>query len=136
MPFYFQLSKLLEQEIVAGRYEPGIRPPSEPEISSRYGLSRTTVRQALSALITGAGAGMGRAAAVKFAVEGARVGLVDVDEEAAHETAALVGDAALILPRTCETRRRSRTPSTAQSPFSPRTRLRTRQAPSGRPTAA
>ena len=54
MPFYFQLSELLEQEVVAGRYEPGIRPPSEPEISSRYGLSRTTVRQALSALITGA----------------------------------------------------------------------------------
>lgn len=50
------------------------------------------------ALITGAGAGMGRAAAVKFAVEGARVGLVDVNEEAAHATAALVGDAALILP--------------------------------------
>jgi NAD(P)-dependent dehydrogenase (short-subunit alcohol dehydrogenase family) len=50
------------------------------------------------ALITGAGAGMGRAAAVKFAGEGARVGLVDVDEEAAQETAALVGDAALILP--------------------------------------
>ena len=50
VPFYFQLSELLEQEIVAGRYEPGVRLPSEPEISRRYGLSRTTIRQALSRL--------------------------------------------------------------------------------------
>jgi GntR family transcriptional regulator len=50
VPFYFQLSELLEQEIVAGRYEAGIRLPSEPEISQRYGLSRTTVRQALGRL--------------------------------------------------------------------------------------
>jgi len=50
VPFYFQLSELLEQEIVAGRYEKGIRLPSEPEISRRYGLSRTTIRQALGRL--------------------------------------------------------------------------------------
>jgi len=50
------------------------------------------------ALITGAGAGIGRAAAIKFAEEGSHVGLIDVDEEAVQETVALVGDAALALP--------------------------------------
>ena len=34
------------------------------------------------AIITGAGMGMGRAAAVRFAQEGARVGLIDIDEAA------------------------------------------------------
>jgi NAD(P)-dependent dehydrogenase (short-subunit alcohol dehydrogenase family) len=41
---------------------------------------------------------MGRAAAVKFAAEGARVALVDLDEAAAHVVADEVGDAALVLP--------------------------------------
>jgi len=49
-------------------------------------------------VITGAGAGMGRAAAVKLAAEGARVGLLDVDRDGARETAGLVGEAALVLP--------------------------------------
>ncbi len=39
------------------------------------------------ALITGAGMGMGRAAAVRFAQEGARVALVDIDEQAAQAVA-------------------------------------------------
>src|SRR5262249_23150084 len=46
VPFYFQLSELLEHEIVSGRWEPGMRLASEPEICRYYGLSRTTVRQA------------------------------------------------------------------------------------------
>ena len=37
------------------------------------------------ALITGAGSGIGRAAAVRFAAAGARVGLTDLDEEALAE---------------------------------------------------
>jgi NAD(P)-dependent dehydrogenase (short-subunit alcohol dehydrogenase family) len=39
------------------------------------------------AIVTGAGKGMGRAAAVRFAREGARVALLDVDEAAASDTA-------------------------------------------------
>jgi NAD(P)-dependent dehydrogenase (short-subunit alcohol dehydrogenase family) len=41
-------------------------------------------------VITGAGSGIGRAAAVRFAAEGALVGLIDVDEGASKETASMV----------------------------------------------
>jgi GntR family transcriptional regulator len=50
VPFYFQLAELLEQEIASGRWEPGARLPSEPELCEHYGLSRTTIRQALARL--------------------------------------------------------------------------------------
>lgn len=50
VPFYFQLKKALAQEIATGRWEPGQRIPSEPEIGDHFQISRTTVRQALSAL--------------------------------------------------------------------------------------
>src|SRR5262245_28561357 len=45
------------------------------------------------AVITGAGGGMGREAALLFAAEGARVCVADVDAEAAERTAADAGDA-------------------------------------------
>jgi NAD(P)-dependent dehydrogenase (short-subunit alcohol dehydrogenase family) len=44
------------------------------------------------AIITGAGSGIGRAAAVRFAEEGARVGLVDVNEGDGAETASAISD--------------------------------------------
>jgi len=47
IPFYFQLSEMLEAEIVSGRWAPGQRLASEHELCERYQLSRTTVRQAL-----------------------------------------------------------------------------------------
>jgi GntR family transcriptional regulator len=50
VPFYFQLAELFEQEIASGRWPSGTRMPSEPELCSHYGLSRTTVRQALARL--------------------------------------------------------------------------------------
>jgi NAD(P)-dependent dehydrogenase (short-subunit alcohol dehydrogenase family) len=54
------------------------------------------------AVITGAGNGMGRAAALRFAREGARVGLIDLDEAAAAgvaaEIAAAGGGETLVLP--------------------------------------
>jgi NAD(P)-dependent dehydrogenase (short-subunit alcohol dehydrogenase family) len=42
------------------------------------------------ALITGAGSGMGRAAAVLFAREGAKVGVIDINQAPAQETAAII----------------------------------------------
>ncbi|MBV9605652.1 MAG: GntR family transcriptional regulator [Solirubrobacterales bacterium] len=50
VPFYFQLAELLEEEIVSGRWVPGTRVPSENDLGARYGLSRTTIRQALARL--------------------------------------------------------------------------------------
>ena len=44
------------------------------------------------ALITGAASGMGRAAAIEFAREGARVAMSDIDENGLAETARLVTD--------------------------------------------
>ncbi len=50
MPFYFQLAELLQQEIASGRWEAGTRLPAEPDLCEHYGLSRTTIRQALARL--------------------------------------------------------------------------------------
>lgn len=50
IPFYFQLTELLTREIEAGRWAVGDRLPSEPAICEGFGVSRTTVRQALAAL--------------------------------------------------------------------------------------
>ncbi len=50
VPFYFQLRKILEQEVRANRWAPGDRLPSEPEICRHFDVSRTTVRQALAEL--------------------------------------------------------------------------------------
>jgi NAD(P)-dependent dehydrogenase (short-subunit alcohol dehydrogenase family) len=45
-----------------------------------------------TALITGAGSGIGRAAALRFAEEGAAVGVLDLRAEAAAETAKLIAE--------------------------------------------
>src|SRR5579871_2225563 len=50
LPLYFQLSSLLEDEITSGRWPPGVRLPSEPDMCEHYSLSRTTIRQALTRL--------------------------------------------------------------------------------------
>jgi NAD(P)-dependent dehydrogenase (short-subunit alcohol dehydrogenase family) len=47
-------------------------------------------------LITGAGSGIGRAAARQFAAAGAQVGITDIDKEALASTAALVPDGATV----------------------------------------
>jgi DNA-binding transcriptional MocR family regulator len=50
VPFYFQLSELLEQEVTGGRWEPRFRLASEPEPCLSFGVSRTTIRPALRRL--------------------------------------------------------------------------------------
>jgi GntR family transcriptional regulator len=50
VPFYFQLSELLEHEILSGRWQAGLRLPSELDLCEHFGVSRTTVRQALARL--------------------------------------------------------------------------------------
>src|SRR5689334_21827952 len=44
------------------------------------------------ALITGAGSGIGRATALEFAAQGARLTLADIDESAGQETAQLLAE--------------------------------------------
>jgi NAD(P)-dependent dehydrogenase (short-subunit alcohol dehydrogenase family) len=47
---------------------------------------------------TGAGSGIGRATAILFAREGARVAIADIDRAAGEETARLAGHAAVAIP--------------------------------------
>lgn len=50
VPFYFQLKRLLSEEIETGRWLAGTRIRSEPSICEHFDVSRTTVRQALAEL--------------------------------------------------------------------------------------
>src|SRR4051794_3157661 len=50
------------------------------------------------ALITGAGTGIGRATAVLFAREGARVAIAEIDAASGEETAHLAGNGAIAIP--------------------------------------
>lgn len=50
IPLYHQLKQSVRNQIDRGVYKPGDRLPSEPELIQRYGVSRITVRQALTEL--------------------------------------------------------------------------------------
>src|SRR5665213_1074052 len=50
VPYYFQLSTFIEQEIKGKRMRPGQLLPSEQEICEKFGISRTVVRQAMERL--------------------------------------------------------------------------------------
>ncbi len=51
IPLYFQLKTLLLEEIKSGKYEVDSLIPTEKEISEMLGISRTTVRQAITELV-------------------------------------------------------------------------------------
>jgi GntR family transcriptional regulator len=50
VPYHAQLREILAAAIDAGRWRPGELLPSEAELKSTYGISRTVIRQALDAL--------------------------------------------------------------------------------------
>lgn len=50
IPLYHQVKTHLVDEILAGRYRPGDRIPTEHELCERFGISRTPVHRALSDL--------------------------------------------------------------------------------------
>jgi GntR family transcriptional regulator len=50
-PLYYQLLQILEEKIANGTWKPGDTIPTELEIMQQYGISRSTVRQAILALV-------------------------------------------------------------------------------------
>jgi len=51
IPIYYQLFKYFENQIREGQLQPGDALPTEMEIAERYGISRMTVRRAISELV-------------------------------------------------------------------------------------
>lgn len=50
IPLYYQLKELLSGRISSGEWQPGDMLPTEEQLQEQFGLSRTTVRQALKEL--------------------------------------------------------------------------------------
>lgn len=51
IPLYYQLKEIIHNHIVSGEWVAGEKIPSEKELGQEYGVSRTTVRQALEELV-------------------------------------------------------------------------------------
>lgn len=51
LPLHVQLQELLRTQVLSGQWTPGQAVPSENELIAQYGVSRATVRQAISALV-------------------------------------------------------------------------------------
>jgi GntR family transcriptional regulator len=52
IPLYFQIGRILHQEINEGKYQPGDYIPTEMELQKRFGVSRATIRQAIADLVS------------------------------------------------------------------------------------
>ena len=50
MPLHVQLKQAMEEQIARGKWRPGDLLPAEPELCRLFGVSRTTVRQAMTEL--------------------------------------------------------------------------------------
>jgi NAD(P)-dependent dehydrogenase (short-subunit alcohol dehydrogenase family) len=70
-------------------------PPGLPAVGDGSPQARRFVGR--TALVTGAASGIGRAAALRLAAEGARIAAVDIDLAGARETLALAGGAGVAL---------------------------------------
>src|SRR5215212_2246150 len=67
---------------------------------AKFALSENEMGDRLAGkvtIVTGAGSGIGRATAIRFAEEGARVTCVDIDREAVESVAREIGDAAVAV---------------------------------------
>ncbi len=51
IPLYYQLENILREKIMSGAFAPGARLPTEFELVRQFGVSRITVRQALTTLV-------------------------------------------------------------------------------------
>lgn len=51
IPLYYQLKMIIDSEIQNGSYHPGDLIPTEEELIAQFGISRTTVRQAITELV-------------------------------------------------------------------------------------
>ena len=51
LPLYVQLQRMLREDILKGKYKEGDMIPSETQLSSRFGITRSTVRKAISILV-------------------------------------------------------------------------------------
>lgn len=51
IPLYYQVKTRLMEKITGGKWNPGHTIPTEIELMKQYGVSRTTVREAVSALV-------------------------------------------------------------------------------------
>jgi GntR family transcriptional regulator len=52
IPLYLQIRNIIQQEILSGEIETGEQIPSEDELAKSFGVSRMTVRQGLSELLS------------------------------------------------------------------------------------
>lgn len=51
LPLYVQLQRILKEDILKGKYGEGDMIPSENQLSSRFGITRATVRKGISTLV-------------------------------------------------------------------------------------
>lgn len=51
-PLYYQLKKIIKEDIISGKLKPGEAILSERELTAHYNISRTPVRQAINELVT------------------------------------------------------------------------------------
>lgn len=51
-PIYRQIADQIESEVATGKLSPGTMLPSEPQLSKEFGISRGTIRKAISTLVS------------------------------------------------------------------------------------